>query len=270
MTRRLVFVKLGGSLVTDKRRAGTVRRGVLARLAGEVAAAAARGGARIVLGHGSGSFGHAAAAAAGLTRGADARRLASGIARTHARAAELHRIVVRSLEAAGARPFSLAPSSFLVARDGVVEKVFAEPLFRALDLRLVPVVYGDVLLDAALGATVVSTEEVFLLLAREARRRGRTVARAVWLGETAGVYGRDGATIRRLDAAGAVRTARSIRGASGIDVTGGMALRLSAAARLARSGVASVLADGRRPGALRAALTARRISGTWVAASGRA
>jgi isopentenyl phosphate kinase len=267
MARPIVFVKLGGSLLTDKTRDGVPRRAIILRLAREVAAAAGGRGPRIVLGHGSGSFGHAAAAGAGLTRGADARRRIAGIARTQRRAAELHRIVIAALEDAGARPFSLAPSSFLTAREGRLASVFADPLFEALELGLLPVVYGDVVLDGTRGATIVSTEEVFLALAREAVRRRMTVARAIWLGETDGFLGADGATVTRLAAGATARAARRAVGASGTDVTGGIALRLRAAARLARSGIESILIDGRKAGALRQALSGRARSGTRVAAS---
>ncbi|MFN3331018.1 MAG: uridylate kinase, partial [Caldilinea sp.] len=55
----LVFLKLGGSLITDKRKAETPRLDVIARLAQEIAAAQQDDPAlRLVIGHGSGSFGH--------------------------------------------------------------------------------------------------------------------------------------------------------------------------------------------------------------------
>ena len=55
----MLFLKLGGSLITDKHTPRTPRPDVLARLMQEITEArAARPGMRIVLGHGSGSFGH--------------------------------------------------------------------------------------------------------------------------------------------------------------------------------------------------------------------
>ena len=60
------------------------------------------------------------------------------------------------------------------------------------------------------------------------------------------------------------RTARGARGSSGTDVTGGMALRLAAAGWFARVGIESILLDGRKAGALAAALAGRRGGGTRV------
>jgi len=263
----LVLVKLGGSLITDKGRPGIARRATIRRLAREIAALPRSNGApRVVLGHGSGSFGHVAAAEGGLGSRTGRPARALGIAHTQHRAAELHAIVIEALDAAGARPFSLAPSSFMTCSKGRVAKVFGDPLFHALAAGLVPVVYGDVVLDRERGAVVVSTEEVFVALAREAARRGVPVARAVWLGETDGVFEAGGDTVGRLTAAGALRRSLRVSGAAGVDVTGGMALRLRSTAALARRSVPSFILDGRRPGSLAAAVAGRMNGGTRVLA----
>jgi len=265
MARGIVLLKLGGSLITDKTRPGVARPAMIRRLAKEIAAALRKSpGARVLVGHGSGSYGHAAASEGGLIRGADARRRRDAIAHTQLRAADLHRIVVAALADAGARPFSFAPSSFLHASGGRITGRFVEPIFAALTRGLLPVVYGDVVLDAKRGAVIVSTEELFVLIAKEAASRRIPVARAVWLGETDGVNDGDGAPIARLSSASALRTARRVNGASGLDVTGGMALRLRAAGALASTGVPSCIVDGRKPGTLAAAIAGVSPGGTRV------
>jgi isopentenyl phosphate kinase len=265
MARPLVFLKLGGSLITDKSRPGFARHAAIRRLARELAGVASHPrGPRLLLGHGSGSFGHVAAARGGLIPGADAKPSLDAIARTQRAAADLHRIVVAALAGAGARPFSFAPSSFLFAANGRVAAPFAAPIFNALDRGLLPVVYGDIVLDAQRGAVIVSTEELFQVLAKEAARRKLEVARVVWLGETDGVRNGSGRRIPRLTAAEAKRTARRVTGASGIDVTGGMALRLRAAGALAAVGVPSAILDGRKTGAIAPAIAGREAGGTLV------
>jgi isopentenyl phosphate kinase len=265
MARPVVFLKLGGSLITDKARPGVARHAVLRRLAREVAAIAngARG-ARVLLGHGSGSYGHPAAAGGGLTPGADARGRLDAISRTQHAAAGLHHLVIAALQDAGARPFSFAPSSFLSSSGGRVSGRFTGPIFSALNRGLLPVVYGDVVLDDARGAVVLSTEALFLLLAKEAAARRILVSRAVWLGETDGVHDSEGITIETLTPSQATRVARRVNGASGIDVTGGMALRLRAAGTLASAGVPSIIIDGRRAGALEQAVRGLFRRGTRV------
>jgi isopentenyl phosphate kinase len=265
MARPIVLLKLGGSLITDKRRPGVARPAAIRRLAREIAAASRGRGARLLVGHGSGSFGHDAAARGGLTPGTDARRRLDAVAATQRRAGELHRLVIEALADAGARPFSFAPSSFLEASDGRVARAFLEPIFTAVDGGFLPVVYGDIIVDRSRGALVVSTEALFLILARAAARRRLPIARAIWLGETDGVCNGDGGRITRLQAFEAVAASRRVSGASGVDVTGGMALRLRTAGALARTGVPSAIVDGRRRGVVAWSIS-RRPGGTWVAA----
>jgi len=242
---------------------------VIARLAAEIAAGAASSSARLVVGHGSGSFGHVAAAkyriASGIASGPSRSQLA-GISQTQERAAALHWQVMAALAAAGANPFSLAPSSALVAAAGAPADLADEPLLLALERGLLPVLYGDVVLDRELGVAICSTESLFALLARVLPERGVTVRRAIWLGETAGVLDRDGATLPRLTRSDLHAAGISIGGARGTDVTGGMHHRVETTLALADLGVPSLIADGQVPGLLESALAGHTVPGTLVMA----
>jgi isopentenyl phosphate kinase len=260
----IVLLKLGGSLITDKTRPETPRPEVIARLAEEVRAAAAQLPGALVVGHGSGSFGHVAASRHGLVGGRlDAARL-PGICATQDQAARLHRLVVAALRAAGALPFSLAPSSLAVAAGGEPRDLWLEPLHTALDRGLLPVVYGDVLLDTEWGASICSTETLLLALARRLGERGRAVRRALWLGETDGVQDEGGALIATIHAAEVEGLLERVGGSRGTDVTGGMRHRLETAGALARLGVDSWIGNGLVPGLLGRALRGEPVPGTLV------
>ena len=59
MGKKLVFLKLGGSLITDKNTPRTARIEVLQRVGIEIKSALEQDSSlQILLGHGSGSFGH--------------------------------------------------------------------------------------------------------------------------------------------------------------------------------------------------------------------
>ncbi len=89
----LIFLKLGGSLITDKTRSETPRRDVIARLVDEVRQALdARPGVSLLLGHGSGSFGHWTASQYGTRDGVRGRQAWVGYTRVAASAARLNRI----------------------------------------------------------------------------------------------------------------------------------------------------------------------------------
>lgn len=262
--RPVLLVKLGGSLITEKAREETARDADIARLAAEIAEAAASLPDQIVLGHGSGSFGHAAAHRSGIARGFRSPEQLHGIAETQASAAALHRRVVAALLEAGLSPFSLAPSSWVTTAGGAPAAWHGEPLLRALDLGLLPVVYGDVILDRGQGVAILSTEGVLELAAGHLLSEGRSIRRALWCGETDGLYDRLGATVPRLSADVEASEVEALGAPAGTDVTGGMRLRLETALRLARRGIPSLLLNGRTPGALLAALRGSAVAGTEI------
>ncbi len=264
------MVKLGGSVITDKTRAETPRPEIVRRLAEEVAdARAVRPGLRLVLGHGSGSFGHALAARYGTHRGVHDATGWQGFAHVAAAAARLNRLVSDLFLAAGVPVWSLQPSASARCRAGELLSLAAWPVHEALAQGLVPLVYGDVALDEVQGATIISTEQILSVLAA-----GLTPARLILVGAVDGVFEADplrepGArSIARIgpDNWPAVRLA--LGGSHAADVTGGMAAKVEGVVALLRRlpGMQAVILSGERPGALRnALLQPEEAGGTTIA-----
>ncbi len=260
----MIFLKLGGSLLTDKTTPEAVRVDVLRRLAGEIAAAReAAPGMRLLLGHGSGSFGHVAAARHGTRAGAGTADAWRGMAEVADAAARLNRRVVAALLAAGLPALSLAPSASAACRDGQLADLSAGPVGAALNAGMVPVVYGDVAFDADRGATIVSTEEVLAYLA-PALLPGRVLL----AGEVAGVLGAAGAVIPHITPENLSTIADALGASRGTDVTGGMDTKVRAMLNLAAAtpGLHVRVFSGLVPGLLREVLLDRARPGTLITA----
>ena len=268
------FLKLGGSLITDKQQPGVIRRDTLQRLAQEIAGAVSERQPRtLLLGHGSGSFGHVVAKEHRLDRvslGTNAGRMTeeqlTGVSATQSRAAQLHRLVVEALQEAGLRPFSVVPSSSLTASAGLEKRSFVRPVLQALAAGLLPVTHGDVVMDDCWGASICSTETVFRALVQEFGRHDVSVARVLWAGDTEGVYDALGRTLSCIGPTGA-DPPPDVGDASGIDVTGGMRHRLQTALALAEVGVSSWIFSGLRVGNVQRALLGEPVGGTNVEAA---
>ncbi|MEZ4518314.1 MAG: hypothetical protein R3C44_16330 [Chloroflexota bacterium] len=111
----LLFLKLGGSLITDKTGVEKLRADVLARVAAEIAAARQENPSlQLVLGHGSGSFGHVAAAQYQTRQGVHTVEQWQGYAVVSDAAARLNRLVVASLRAADVPAGTIPPSAAAV------------------------------------------------------------------------------------------------------------------------------------------------------------
>lgn len=222
--RDTIFLKLGGSLLTDKTSAESLRADVLDRLAQEIAAARqARPVLRLILGHGSGSFGHVAAAKYRTREGVESAAQWAGFAEVADAAARLNRHVLDTLLRHEIPAVGLAPSASAICRDGHINSMAIEPIRAALDTGLLPVVFGDVAFDSIRGGTIVSTEEVLMYLAPALRPRWLLLA-----GETDGVLDAVGRTVEAIDQVNYQAVSAAITGSRGTDVTGGMASKVAA------------------------------------------
>ncbi len=162
MSTRLVFLKLGGSLITVKDSPHTPRPEVLDRLASEIAEAhSADPDLQILLGHGSGSFGHVPANQYDTRRGVKSAEEWRGFVEVWRQAAELNRLVMDAIAKAGLPALAFPPSAAVTTRQGRVTAWDLGPLQSALRNGLIPVIYGDVVFDQALGGTILSTEDLF-------------------------------------------------------------------------------------------------------------
>ena len=225
MTSRLVFLKLGGSLITDKDRPHTPRLEVLQRLAGEIASALAQDqDLRILLGHGSGSFGHVPASKYLTRLGVRSASQWSGFIEVWREAAELNHIVLQALEQASLPAMAFPPSSMVLARQGAVEKWELEPLLQALEHNLLPVVNGDVVFDAVLGGTILSTEDLFAHLAGILRPASLLLA-----GNEPGVWAdfpTRASLLPEITPQSFTQVEPKVSGSESTDVTGGMVVKV--------------------------------------------
>jgi isopentenyl phosphate kinase len=220
-----LFLKLGGSIITDKTQAEHARVDVIRRLAREVCAALeARPDLRLVLGHGSGSFGHVAASRHGTREGVRDAAGWLGFAEVAASAARLNQIVTDVFVEERVPVVSLPPSASARCQDGVLVYLDTHVLATHLRNGLVPLVHGDVALDDVRGATIVSTEDVFAYLANELEPGWVLLA-----GEVDGVYATPdmtGEVIPLITPATVAQHAPALGGSHGVDVTGGMAAKV--------------------------------------------
>jgi isopentenyl phosphate kinase len=258
----MIFLKLGGSLITDKSRPEVCRQDVLERLAAEIAGAMARRPeTALILGHGSGSFGHVVAARHGTHKGAASPEAWVGFAEVWMVANRLHRLVVDALLAAGLPAMSFPPSASAICDGGEIVQLAAEPIRLAVERGLLPIVAGDVAFDLRQGSSILSTERVFSYLAPRLHPTHLLLA-----GVEPGVI-RGYPTGREVlaEVTHADLQAGGIGAASTTDVTGGMADKVQHALSMARDvpGLVVRIFSGVRPGEVEQALLGEPV-GTLV------
>jgi isopentenyl phosphate kinase len=213
-----LFLKLGGSLITEKTGLEALRLPVLNRLAGEIAQAWQNGRQiRLLLGHGSGSFGHVPAARYGTRQGVKSAAQWLGFAEVSASALRLNRFVTEALLAHDLPAISLQPAASAVCEDGHVTGLAVDPIIAALEAGLLPVIHGDVAFVSVRGGTIISTEEIMTYLVAGLRPTWLLLA-----GETGGVLDADKQLVPVISQANYRQLQSAIGRSRGTDVTGGM------------------------------------------------
>lgn len=260
----ITLLKLGGSLLTDKRIEATFRDEVAQRIASEInTALGTRRDLKLLIGHGSGSFGHFAAQRHQTVSGVHSADAWRGFAEVAEAAAQLNHLVTRALRQAGVPAWRLQPSASAIARNGILQYLALEPIQTALDNGLIPLVYGDVAVDQLRGGTIISTETIFFYITKHL-----PVERILLFGETDGVYDATGVAIPEITRANYAQIAQFLGGSAGVDVTGGMVSKvrdmLDLVDAVAPRSLRIQIIDGTQPGLLHAVLSDDIQSGTII------
>ena len=215
----LTFIKLGGSLITDKREPSSFHPQIVYQVAQEIAQVRRKQPEwRWLIGHGSGSFGHFVAKKYGTIDGVFTAEQWQGFAEVSVMARRLNHLVIEILSEFSLPIFAVQPSASALCENGQIIHLETRPVLAALKHRLIPVVYGDVAVDSRLGGTIISTEKIFAHLAKELKPQ-----RIFLLGEVAGIYDRTGKIIEKITPENFAAIAPELGGSDGTDVTGGMA-----------------------------------------------
>ncbi len=168
MTDTLVLLKFGGSLITDKSEANTANHNQIDELAQELRDIHnANPNLPLIIGHGSGSFGHIAADQYHTRDGVHSCEDWQGFAEVWKAAHTLHSIMMTAFEQAWLPVISFSPSAMVMTENRNIIEWNLKPLKSALRGGLIPVIFGDVVFDTQMGGTILSTEELFLHLSRQ-------------------------------------------------------------------------------------------------------
>lgn len=268
MNQTVTLVKIGGSIITDKTIPNSVRQDVLERLVGELKRARQEIGDLMVLGHGSGSFGHVPASQYKTAEGFINDQSVLGMAITQDSAAQLNRIVVKECLRQGIPAVSLYTSNSVVLKNRVVEDYFDAVFREYLKKGLLPVTTGDVLVDQERGCGIWSADKILPFFAEKFQENGWQVRQLLHVTNTPGVYKdvekpEDG-TFEVITPQNWPEVQKAMGETKGFDVTGGMKAKLEESLALAQKGVDSIILSGDQPENLYNCLTGQPFAGTKI------
>ena len=223
--QELIFLKLGGSLITKKSKPRTPRMKVIQRLADEILQTLLKyPHIRLLVGHGSGSFGHVPANQYKTRQGVKTIEEWKGFLEVWQDASNLNRIVVEAFINAGLPVITFPPSAIITASNGKVRNWDVNPIRNALNAGLIPIIYGDVVFDTILGGTILSTEDLFDYLAFKFNTKKilmATIEEGIWAD-----YPEKTRLMENINQENFAEIESILAGSISTDVTGGMASKV--------------------------------------------
>ncbi|WP_099209869.1 isopentenyl phosphate kinase [Thermococcus henrietii] len=251
----MIIVKVGGSVFSDKKgKPENFRRDVVARIAREISEFYPEKNFIIV--HGGGSFGHPYARRYSIRDGIPddwktARFRMVGFSETHQAMLRANSAFIREFLQRGLPAFSVSTSSVFMTENGDVAYGDLEIIKRLVELRFIPVLFGDVSLDLAKGIDILSGDQIITYLAKMLEPE-----KVIFLMDVDGVYDGDPGEGNLIQALGRdeIESLLSKLTCSGGDVTGGICNKLREAKKIAKHSevwFVNGLVPGRLSGAIR-------------------
>ena len=252
----MIIVKVGGSVFSDKKgEAENFDTETVREIAKEIAKFYPREDFIIV--HGGGSFGHPEAKKYGIRDGlpedwksASLRRI--GFTLTHQAMLKANAKFIEAFVAENLPAFSVSTSSVFITENGEVAYGDVGVIERLLELRFIPMLFGDVSVDLVKGIDILSGDQIITYLAKMLEPK-----KVIFLMDVDGIYdGRpgEGKLIQNLrpDGVGDLLDRLSCT-AAGTDVTGGICNKLREAAKIAEHSEVWFV-NGKVPGRLSGAI----------------
>ncbi|MBM3897462.1 MAG: isopentenyl phosphate kinase family protein [Thaumarchaeota archaeon] len=247
---RVVILKIGGSVITEKGKPFTLRKEGIETVAGAIAEYSKP----LVIVHGAGSFGHFIARKYGLSRNPSNAK-PEEVSEIRASVLKLNSIVVETIQSKGVSVYWFQPYAF--SRERNREKL-ATLLIKLIQKGISPLSFGDVI-PTEDGFRIISGDEIVRDLAILLKP-----SRVVFAMDIDGIY-------RNFDEDKKPLQEISIKDIEELtfkpvkdDVTGGMEGKLGEAVRIAKAGIDVLFSNGLKKERLMKALKGKDPHGTLV------
>lgn len=168
---KLIILKVGGSVCTEKdRNKAKARVSVIKRVAREIKAAQKKQKFKLVLVHGAGPFGHNFVYDYKIKNGVKKtnKKQIIGFVRTHNSMEDLNKIFMDVFRKEGLLGFPVQTSACVVQNNKKISKFDISIIKELLKFEnVIPIMYGDMVIDTSKGATVVSGDALISHLAKK-------------------------------------------------------------------------------------------------------
>ena len=253
----LILLKIGGSVITDKKIPYKVKRKTIERLAREIKEAQIKKKFDLIIGSGGGSFPHTSAKIYKTAEGCKKEKDFFGLCVVQNDAAKLNRILTDIFLKEGLKVFSIQPSAIFLTKKDKIFNFYLKIIEKLLEKKIIPILYGDAVLDLDKGCTIVSTERILSFLARKFRAK-----KIIFGTKERGVYIKGNGKkkfLKEINRKNWKKIKKEISYSEDIDVTGGMLHKVEEAIKLSKLGFEIEIISEAISGNLKESLLGREV-----------
>jgi isopentenyl phosphate kinase len=256
---KMQILKLGGSVITHKDKYFSPNLENIERLAKEIAISRTKA---LIIVHGGGSFGHPLAKKYNISNGLKKNTQLIGFSKTHQAMTSLNQIIVDILIKESVAAFSISTSSMLMTNRKRLLNIDLSIIKKCIETGLIPVLYGDAVLDKEQGFAILSGDQLVTKLAIELKAK-----QVIFGTDVDGIYTSD----PKLDDKAELIEKLSINKmnievgqTTFIDVTGGMMGKIYEAKKAVEAGTNVVFLNAAKANRISIALKREKVIGTQL------
>ena len=186
-TNEIFLLKLGGSLLTDKNTPFSIREEVVKNAIQQIINA----NKRLILIHGGGSFGHPIAKKYNISQGINIsiKNQIFGLTETHKAMVQFNSQIIEKFLEKEYPALSIQPSSIFIKRLNEISFESIEPIETSLDLGILPVLYGDIILENEGNFSIISGDRIILELCK--KLKNYSISKVIFVIEKDGIFVED-------------------------------------------------------------------------------
>lgn len=261
----LYIIKLGGSVITEKEgNRFEVKREEIARISTEIKKAMDEKGFSLIVVHGAGPFGHTNVTEFDIDNGVSTEMQKEGYEKTVRDCNFLDSVVVEELKKAGIDAVGFDPNKFVKQDKKKIVEFCTKEIKNSLEEGKVPVLFGQMVPDKSLNASVMSGDAAIGFLAE------KFGAKKVFLGtNVSGIFEEDpkknseAKRIPLIDGKNFDEIAERVGEAGTVDVTGGMQGKLEKLREMLQ-GATALIFNANQEGSVYKALVGKQVEGTEI------
>ncbi|MFX1587720.1 MAG: type 2 isopentenyl-diphosphate Delta-isomerase [Promethearchaeota archaeon] len=258
----IYLLKLGGSLITDKSKPLSLREDVINSTIEQIIG----GNKKIVLIHGGGSFGHPIAKKYQLSEGLNTsiKNQVFGLSKTHEMMNQLNTIIINKFLKKNYPVLSISPSTIFTKRAQQFVLNSIDPIEISLRLGVLPILYGDIILEKDGSFSIISGDDIILELCKTLKNF--EVVKVIFAIEKDGIYVKDGNNIEfaseiNFDELKSIELAELEHK---IDVTGGIGRKFEIIKQIAKLNIPVQVINGLKKNFILKSLKNQKIVSTHI------